>query len=48
MKMVKLGDICEIRVGRTPARADASMWGSGTPWLSIADMGLFTNEGVAG
>ncbi len=38
MKMVKLGDICEIRVGRTPARADASLWGSGTPWLSIADM----------
>jgi type I restriction enzyme S subunit len=34
----KLGKLCDIRIGRTPARAKASYWGEGNPWLSIADM----------
>jgi type I restriction enzyme S subunit len=34
----KLGKLCDIRIGRTPARANASYWGEGNPWLSIADM----------
>lgn len=33
-----LGELCEIRVGRTPARANSALWGEGEPWLSIADM----------
>lgn len=33
-----LDDLCEINVGRTPARANADFWGVGEPWLSIADM----------
>jgi type I restriction enzyme S subunit len=34
----KLGEICEIGMGRTPSRLDESMWGAGHPWLSIADL----------
>jgi type I restriction enzyme S subunit len=33
-----LGDICEIKMGRTPARLNAGFWGNGYPWLSIADL----------
>ena len=33
-----LHELCEVNVGRTPARADPAFWGSGEPWLSIADM----------
>lgn len=33
-----LGEISEIRMGRTPPRLDASSWGRGHPWLSIADL----------
>lgn len=35
---VPLADLCEINVGRTPARANPDFWGAGEPWLSIADM----------
>ena len=35
---VTLGDLCEIQIGRTPARAEARYWGPGHKWLSIADM----------
>ena len=38
----KLGDLCEIELGRTPARANASYWDetreTGNVWLSIADL----------
>ncbi|MCT0224749.1 restriction endonuclease subunit S [Synechococcus sp. CS-1328] len=34
----RLGEICEIGMGRTPSRLDERMWGSGHPWLSIADL----------
>jgi type I restriction enzyme S subunit len=33
-----LSELCEINVGRTPARNNAALWGNGAPWLSIADM----------
>lgn len=33
-----LHELCEINVGRTPARANLGFWGEGEPWLSIADM----------
>lgn len=35
---VKLEDICDISIGRTPARDNPSYWGNGLPWLSIGDM----------
>lgn len=38
MRTTALGELCEINVGRTPARAEPSFWGDGHPWLSIADM----------
>lgn len=34
-----LDEVCEINVGRTPARKEPRFWGPGEPWLSIADMG---------
>jgi len=34
----RLGEICEIGMGRTPSRLDERMWGQGHPWLSIADL----------
>lgn len=38
MRTVALGDICDVTIGRTPSRSDASLWGAGAPWVSIADM----------
>src|SRR6266478_795467 len=38
----KLGEICEIELGRTPARANSAFWDdrheTGNVWLSIADL----------
>jgi len=42
MKKVKITDLCNIQVGKTPFRANSSFWGEGFPWLSIADM----NQGI--
>ncbi|WP_121505465.1 restriction endonuclease subunit S [Saccharopolyspora antimicrobica] len=33
-----LADLCDISIGRTPSRSRREYWGSGYPWLSIADM----------
>ena len=33
-----LGDVCNINIGRTPARDTAAFWGAGHPWVSIADL----------
>ena len=33
-----LSDICDIQIGKTPSRANSRYWGTGYPWLSIADM----------
>jgi type I restriction enzyme S subunit len=38
----KLGEVCDIQLGRTPARANAAFWDekreTGNVWLSIADL----------
>jgi type I restriction enzyme S subunit len=34
----RLGEICDISIGRTPARLNQSFWGRGHKWLSIADL----------
>jgi len=38
----KLGDLCEIELGKTPARANNAYWDekreTGNVWLSIADL----------
>jgi type I restriction enzyme S subunit len=34
----RLGEIASITMGRTPSRGVSSFWGSGYPWLSIADL----------
>ncbi|WP_240494335.1 restriction endonuclease subunit S [Pantoea sp. 1.19] len=36
--MVKLIDVCEINIGKTPSRSNSKYWGNGHRWLSIADM----------
>ena len=41
--LVALGDLCDVNIGRTPAREKREYWGVGAPWLSIADM----NQGRA-
>ena len=33
-----LGELCEVNIGRTPARARSDYWERGLAWLSIADM----------
>jgi len=33
-----LGKLCEVNIGRTPARDRQDYWGHGNLWLSIADM----------
>ncbi|MEE4212478.1 MAG: restriction endonuclease subunit S [Parvularcula sp.] len=35
----RLDELCDIQIGRTPARADKRFWDGGThPWASIADI----------
>jgi len=34
----RLGEICELSMGRTPPRLNLAYWGDGYVWLSIADM----------
>src|SRR5947209_7763331 len=38
----KLGELCEIELGKTPARANSALWDekrkTGNVWLSIADL----------
>lgn len=36
--MVRLGDVCEINIGKTPSRSNSQYWGEGHSWLSISDM----------
>lgn len=38
MKWVKLGDVAEINIGKTPARNNMNYWGGDNKWLSIADL----------
>jgi len=35
---VKLGDICEINIGKTPSRNISSYWGGNNKWISISDL----------
>lgn len=41
-KVVKLGEVCKIGIGRTPSRSDKSLWDNekktNNKWVSIADM----------
>jgi len=38
MNKVKITNVCDIQVGKTPSRSNNLYWGSGSLWLSIADM----------
>lgn len=36
--MVALGELCDIRIGRTPSRKEPTYWGPGHPWATISDL----------
>ena len=55
---VKLNDAFNLQMGKTPSRADLSLWGGNNKWISIADIGsakkhisstkeCITDEGVS-
>lgn len=37
-RWVKLGNISNLKMGKTPPRAESINWGNDYPWISIADM----------
>lgn len=37
-KSAPLGEICDVAIGKTPARQTLKYWGGENPWLSIGDM----------
>lgn len=37
-EMVRLDDICEINMGKTPSRSEPKYWDGNFPWASIADL----------
>ncbi|MFR8870771.1 restriction endonuclease subunit S [Paraclostridium sordellii] len=38
MEFIKLNELCEINIGKTPSRSNADYWGTGNKWLSISDL----------
>ncbi|MFO0745360.1 MAG: restriction endonuclease subunit S [Myxococcota bacterium] len=50
MTEVPLGELCDIRIGRTPSRSEARYWGGDAPWLAISDLKsavvTSTSEGI--
>lgn len=38
MEYIKLNELCEINIGKTPSRSNSDYWGIGNKWLSIADL----------
>lgn len=38
MKSVNITELCDIRIGKTPARSNPDYWGDGNKWLAISDM----------
>ncbi|MGE0568568.1 MAG: restriction endonuclease subunit S [Bacteroidia bacterium] len=44
MKKVKLQDIVDIQIGKTPSRSNHDYWGVGFDWLSISDLSNLDNN----
>ena len=38
MEYIKLNELCEINIGKTPSRNKSIYWGNGNKWLSISDL----------
>ncbi|WP_308780129.1 restriction endonuclease subunit S [uncultured Clostridium sp.] len=38
MEYIKLNELCEINIGKTPSRNKNEYWGKGFNWLSISDL----------
>jgi type I restriction enzyme S subunit len=43
---VTLSELCEINIGRTPPRDRPDYWGTGSPWLTIADMNRGRDQAI--
>src|SRR5665811_195729 len=39
MRIERLGDLCHIRIGKTPSRSNPDYWGGSMPWATISDLG---------
>lgn len=37
-RLARLGDVCEIQIGRTPRRNVAEYWHGNLPWVTISDL----------
>ncbi len=38
MKYVKLNELCDVNIGKTPSRSKSEFWGTGYNWLAISDL----------
>lgn len=38
MEKVKLNELCDINIGKTPSRSKKQFWGQGYNWLAISDL----------
>ena len=50
-EIVPLSELVEVRIGKTPSRADPRFWGGEHPWATIADLNqgrdvVLTKEGI--
>ena len=46
VKVVSLQQVCDVQIGKTPARSVPEYWGGELPWVSISDLaaGRFVNS----
>lgn len=38
MDLIKLNELCDINIGKTPSRSKSEYWGKGYKWITIADL----------
>jgi len=38
MDMIKLNQLCDINIGKTPSRGEPTYWGRGEKWIAISDL----------
>ncbi|KGJ49145.1 hypothetical protein KD33_10945 [Clostridium sp. NCR] len=38
MDLIKLNELCDINIGKTPSRSKSEYWGNGHKWIAISDL----------